>query len=89
MKKRMPKACIVDAVQDRRARDFIGRIDRDVQLVERDNGYDLQKPGSTRIGHVRFTVGGSARDRYRIYACEPFSDPRQKFANNSANSRRG
>ena len=58
-------------------------------MVPRHSGYDLQKPGSTRIGHVRYNIGGQDRDRYRIYAYEPFSDPRHRFANNSANSRRG
>ena len=79
----------MDPSQDRLARGFIGRIARDVELVERARGYDLQKPGSTRIGHVRYNVGGRDRGRYRVYAYEPFADPRQRFANNSANSRRG
>ena len=69
--------------------EFIGRIARDIELVSRQNGYDLQKPGSTRIGFVRFNIGGKDRGNYRVYVYEPFSDPRGMFENNHASPARG
>lgn len=69
--------------QQRRALKLIDRIDRNVDLTDRHGGYDLGKPASTRIGHVRFNIGGRDAGNYRVYAYEPFSDPRGRFHNDS------
>ena len=79
----------MDSAREQRTRDFISRIARDIELEPRHNGYDLQKPGSTRIGFVRFNIGGKDRGKYRVYAYEPFSDPQREFENNQANPARG
>ena len=71
------------AHQQQRALELIDRINRDINLVDRHGGYDLAKPGSTRIGHVRFNIGGRDAGNYRVYAYEPFSDPRGLFDNDS------
>ena len=79
----------MNPVQDERAREFADRINRRTSLVERQNGYDLEKPGSTRIGYVRFNIRGNDSGRYRLYAYEPFNDPRGRFENDHASPRRG
>ena len=76
-------------IQEQRTLEFVNRIARDIELVPRQNGYDLQKPGSTRIGYVRYNIRGKGKDRYRVYAYEPFSDPRGLFDNDHANPTRG
>ena len=76
-------------IQEQRTLEFVNRVSRSIELVPRQNGYDLQKPGSTRIGYVRFNIGGKDKGRYRVYAYEPFSDPRRRFDNDHANPARG
>jgi YgiT-type zinc finger domain-containing protein len=76
-------------VREQRTMDFISRIARDIEPEPRQNGYDLQKPGSTRIGFVRFNIGGKDRGKYRVYAYEPFADPQGRFENDHASPRRG
>ena len=58
-------------------------------MVDRANGYDLEKPGATRIGYIRFNVGGETPGKYRIYVYEPFNDPRGMFDNESTGNGRG
>ena len=63
--------------------DFVKKIDRRVETVPKDNGYDLAKPGvRPRIGFVRANVNGT----YIVYAYEPRSDPEDRFVNESANN---
>ena len=70
--------------QERRAREFIKLIARNVKLHKRGDGYDLEKPGvKPRVGFVRFNVGGQNKGKYRIYAYEPFADPQGMFENDS------
>ena len=69
--------------QQQRALELIDRIDRNINPVDRHGGYDLAKPGSTRIGYVRFNIGGRDAGNYRVYTYEPFSDPRGRFRNDS------
>ncbi len=81
----------MDPVQKRFALDFVDRIDRrpHVKKVVRQGGYDLRKPGSARIGHIRYNIGGANRGRYRVYAYKPFSDPQERFKNDSKSDSRG
>ncbi len=81
----------MDPFQKRRALDFVDRIDRRprVKKVPRQRGYDLEKPGSTRIGYIRYNIGGQDAGRYRVYAYEPFSDPKKRFKNDHKSLRRG
>ena len=77
--------------QQERATQLIDRIARNLHLVDRQGGYDLEKPGSTRIGHVRFNIRGQNPGSYRVYVYEPFSDPRGRFHSYTASGggRRG
>ena len=79
----------MDPAREQRTMDFISRIARDIELEPRHDGYDMQKPGSTRIGFVRFNIGGKDRGKYRMYAYDPFFDPGGRFENNHANLARG
>ncbi len=81
----------MDPIQKRRALDFVDKIDRRprVKKVVRGRGYDLEKPGSTRIGHIRYNIGGTDAGRYRVYAYKPFSDPEKRFKNYSESPTRG
>jgi hypothetical protein len=72
-----------------RAMELINLIARDVTPVMRHSGYDLEKPGSTRIGFVRFNIGGKDKGYYRAYAYSPFSDPQSRFVSDSPSSTRG
>ena len=79
----------MNPIQEQCALEFVDRIARNIDPVPRQNGYDLQKPGSTRIGFVRYNIGGKDKGQYRVYAYEPFSDPRGLFDNDHANLTRG
>ena len=72
-----------------RAMEFIDLIARDLTFVMRHGGYDLGKPGSIRIGFVRFNIGGKDKGYYRAYAYSPFSDPQSRFVSDSASPTRG
>ena len=78
-----------NAIQDSRAKAFIRRIDRKIDMVERHNGYDLKKSGSTRVGYVRYNIGGQNRGLYQVYVYGDFSDPQQRFVNEQASGNRG
>ena len=69
--------------QQQRGESLIARIGRSVQLKERVGGYEVWIPDFRRIGHVRFNVKGKDRGKYSVYAYYPFSDPREKFQNNT------
>lgn len=73
--------------QQQRAQCLIAGIGRCVQLKERGGGYEVWRPDSHRIGHVRFNVKGKDQGKYSVYAYCPFSDPREKFQNNHGNQR--
>ena len=63
------------------AKDLIGRIERRVCLKERDNGYNVKKPGAQLVGFVRFNMARSNAGKYMVYAYQPFCDPRGMFEN--------
>ena len=70
--------------------DFIGLIDREMTPVPLAGGFDLERLGhSPRVGYVRSNVDGDDRGRYRVYAYEPFDDPRGRFENFSGGDPRG
>ena len=81
----------MNPVQKQRASDFVNRIDRRPRVKKeiRQGGYNLVKPGSTRIGHIRYNIGGTDAGRYRVYAYTPFSDPEKRFRNDSKSDSRG
>ena len=60
-----------------RAKEFAHRVNREIVLVENDHhrGYFLEKPGATRIGFVRFNIGGKSPGKYIVYADWKFDDP--------------
>ena len=62
-----------------RARELIDRLDREVCLKERHNGYNIRKPGSTCIGYVRFNIARKNAGRYVVYAYPPYVDPEGRF----------
>ena len=61
------------------AREFIGRLEREVRLKERHNGYEVKKPGSTFIGYVRYNTAQRNAGKYVIYAYYPFDDSEGRF----------
>ena len=67
--------------QLQQAEGFARRIDRQICLRERHNGYALVKPGTKHFGFVRFNVRGTGAGRYIAYAYCPFSDPVGRFQN--------
>lgn len=70
--------------QHQRADEFVRRLQvHDVQLTERDNGYDLGRPARTRFGFVRYNVKGGNAGSYTVYAYPQFDDPEGRFLNNS------
>lgn len=86
----------MDPIQDRRAMDFIRRIERDVERVQKSNGYTLKKRKSGRrcrnIGYVRYNIAKDNEGLYTVYVHgqrETFSDPQQRFVNNQASDYQG
>lgn len=63
------------------ARELADRVKRNIALKDRHNGYDLEKPGATRIGFVRFNIAREFAGTYIVYAYGKFDDPRGKFKN--------
>ena len=72
-------------VQDSMAREFIDRLDREVEIEggERHDGYNWRIPGLRKImGFVRFNVRpGEHIGHYAIYPNNEFDDPRELFTN--------
>lgn len=76
---RIARGTMATTDQLERAQELIDRLDREICLKERHNGYTLKKPGSTDIRFVRYNTIGRNAGKYVIYTYFPYVDPEGRF----------
>ena len=68
--------------QEQKGQEFIKKINREVVLKERHNGYSLLRSDGTHkgFGYIRYNIAGSNAGKYCVQVIGSYrDDPRRKF----------